>query len=315
MARVVFLGTPEYALPALERMHGLHEVVAVITQPDQPAGRGRRVMAMPPVKTWALSHGLPLYQPRSLRRDHELVGTLRALAPDVLVLAAYGQILREAMLNLAPYGCIGLHASLLPRWRGAAPVAAAILHGDTMTGVSLMLTDAGMDTGPIIAQRSIQIGRDDTTPLLTQKLAVLAADTLEDVLPDWLKGKITPRVQDEGQATYAPLLTREQGLLDWRLPAVNLERAVRALNPWPGTYTLLDGCELKVHSARAIPGEDVPDAPGTVVNLGGRIGVVTGKGVLVVDILQLEGRRSLPAPEFARGRRGFVGARLGQSDG
>ncbi|MCE5259535.1 MAG: methionyl-tRNA formyltransferase [Chloroflexi bacterium] len=311
MAKVVFLGTPEFAVPVLECLYDTHEVVAVITQPDQAAGRGRTRLIQPPVKVWAAAHQLPVIQPPSLRRDVALYAHLRALAPDVLVLAAYGQILRQNILTLAPGGCIGVHASLLPRWRGAAPIAAAILNGDEITGVTLMHTDTGMDTGAIIAQRSMPIAPDDATPSLTNKLAHCGAALLKDTLPDWLAGKIIPQPQDESQVTWAPPLTRMQGKLDFSLSSSMLERQVRALNPWPGTWTLLDGLLLKVLKASSTVETPLQGEPGTVIMYDGQVGVIAGEGMLLFDQVQPANKRAMTAIEFARGHRGFIGARLG----
>ncbi|MHB9034733.1 MAG: methionyl-tRNA formyltransferase, partial [Anaerolineae bacterium] len=246
------------------------------------------------------------------RRDSALLDALRNLKPDVLVLAAYGQILRPNVLELAPGGCIGVHASLLPRWRGAAPVAAAIWHGDKETGITLMLTDAGMDTGPIIAQRSIPIAADDTTFTLTGKLAHLGADLLIETLPDWLAGKIVPQPQDNSLATQAPPLTHEQGRLDFSLAGAALERQVRALNPWPGAWTTFGGQQLKVLQTAVVDSAASTSPPGTVVALGSQVAVVSCEGLLILLTVQLAGKRALPAEEFMRGRRDFIGTRLGE---
>src|SRR3990172_1336657 len=309
--RLVFLGTPEFALPSLERLlAGPDDVVGVFTQPDRPAGRGRAPSASP-VKRFALAHGLPVYQPERLRRA-EAIEQLRALLPDCLIVAAYGQILPQAVLDLPKHGALNLHPSLLPRHRGAAPVAGAILAGDEITGVTLMLVDAGLDTGPIIAQATLPVAPDDTTAVLTAKLALLAADLLIMSLPHWFAERLTPRPQDDAQATLTRQLTIEDRTLDWRQPASVLERRVRALQPWPEAATTWQGRLLKVLQASVLP----PQAgePGLVVALppGGPApgGGVTGEGVLGLLRVQMEGRRAMAAEEFLRGARGFVGARL-----
>jgi len=309
--RLVFLGTPEFALPSLERLlAGPDDVVGVYTQPDRPAGRGRAPSASP-VKRFALAHGLPVYQPERLRRP-EAIEQLRALLPDCLIVAAYGQILPQAVLDLPTHGALNLHPSLLPRHRGAAPVAGAILAGDEITGVTLMLVDAGLDTGPIIAQATLPVAPDDTTAALTAKLSLLAADLLTMSLPHWFVGRLTPRPQDEAQATLTRQLTVEDRPLGWRQPASVLERRVRALQPWPEAATTWQGRLLKVLQAIVLP----PRAgePGLVVALppGGPapVGVVTGEGVLGLLRVQMEGRRAMAAEEFLRGARAFVGARL-----
>ena len=309
--RLVFLGTPEFALPSLERLlAGPDDVVGVYTQPDRPAGRGRAPSASP-VKRFALAYGLPVYQPERLRRP-EAIEQLRALLPDCLIVAAYGQILPQAVLDLPKHGALNLHPSLLPRHRGAAPVAGAILAGDEITGVTLMLVDAGLDTGPIIAQATLPVAPDDTTAVLTAKLALLAADLLIMSLPHWFAERLTPRPQDDAQATLTRQLTIEDRTLDWRQPASVLERRVRALQPWPEAATTWQGRLLKVLQASVLP----PQAgePGLVVALppgeSAPVGVVTGEGVLGLLRVQMEGRRAMAAEEFLRGARGFVGARL-----
>lgn len=311
MARIIFLGTPEFAVPILEALLGQHEVVAVVTQPDRPAGRGRGRLVASPVKQVAQAHGLPVLQPVSLRRDRAAVEAMRRAAPELMVLAAFGQILRPEVLSIPQHGCIGVHASLLPRWRGAAPIAAAILHGDAETGISLMLTDAGMDTGPIIAQERLAIAPEDTTATLSAKLAQLGADLLLRTIPPWLAGEIAPRPQDEALATYAPPLAKEDGLLDWCASALQLDRRIRALTPWPGTYTFYQGAMLRVLRARPIFPWSGAEAPGTVVETSEGIGVVTGSGLLLLQEVQLAGKKALDARAFARGQREFVGSVLG----
>jgi len=309
--RLVFLGTPEFALPSLERLlAGPDDVVGVYTQPDRPAGRGRAPSASP-VKRFALAHGLPVYQPERLRRP-EAIEQLRALLPDCLIVAAYGQILPQAVLDLPKHGALNLHPSLLPRHRGAAPVAGAILAGDEITGVTLMLVDAGLDTGPIVAQATLPVAPDDTTATLTAKLALLAADLLVMSLPHWFAGRLTPSPQDQAQMTLTRQLTIEDRTLDWRQPASILERRVRALQPWPEATTTWQGRLLKVLQAIVLPhqaGEPglvvAPEPAGPVP-----VGIVTGEGVLGLLRVQMEGRRAMAAEEFLRGARGFVGARL-----
>jgi len=308
VARIVFLGTTDYSVPILEALLVEHEVIAVITQPDRPAGRGRR-LTMPPVKTRALAADIPVFQPARLSRDQETLAQLCDLAPDLFVLAAYGQILKPNVLAIPPHGTIGVHASLLPRWRGAAPVAAAILNGDPETGVTLMLTDEGMDTGPIIAQRSIPIGEKDTRESLTRKLSFLGADLLRETLPDWLAGRIRPVPQNDALATYAPPLAKDAGRLDWSLPAVQLARIVRACTPWPGAFLNWRGQRIRVIRAHpeSCPGESLP---GTVISRGKTIGVATVDGILVLEQLQPPGKRPMTAIAFVSGRPGFVGSRL-----
>lgn len=304
------MGTPAFALPTLEALVRHHHVVGVVTQPDREAGRGR-VLTPPPVKTAAHAYGLPLIQPKTLR-DPAAIAQIRAWAPDVIVVAAFGQLLRPDVLNIPPYGCLNVHASLLPKYRGAAPIAAAILAGEAVTGVTIMRIDPGLDSGPIIAQRAEPIRPDDTTGTLGERLARLGAELLIEVLPGWLAGTIQAVPQDESAATFAPRIRKEDGRLDWTRPAVELERQVRAFSPWPGTFTTLAGEVLHIRAA-ALAEAAASAAPGQVVGLpGGRIGVVTGAGVLELKEVQPAGKRVMSAADFARGRRDFIGARLGQ---
>ncbi len=296
--RVVFMGTPAFAVPILAALVERYPVVGVVTQPDRPAGRGNR-LTPPPVKVWALAHGLPVYQPERLSRP-EALAQLQAWNPDLIVVAAYGQILKPQVLNLPKYGCINVHASLLPRWRGAAPVAYAIWHGDEETGVTIMLMDEGLDTGPILSQRAVPILPEDTQESLSQRLAQVGADLLLETLPRYLAGEIQPQPQDESRATYAPMLRREQGLLDFTQPAEQLARQVRAFYPWPGTFTFWKGKRLKVLQARAV--QDVPqEAPGLPRIWQGLPAVTTGQGWLALTKVQLEGRKPVTGDAFLRG--------------
>lgn len=301
------MGTPEFAIPALEKLISEgYRPVAVYSQPDRPAGRGRK-LAPPPVKKAALAHGLPVVQPASLRDPAELE-RLSSLKPDLIVVAAFGQLLPRPVLDLPSFGCLNLHPSLLPRHRGASPIPAAILAGDEETGVSLMLLDEGLDAGPVLAQRRIPIEPEDTSETLEAKLAKLGAELLVEVLPRWLAREITPQPQDETKATYAPPLSRQDGELDWKRSAIELWRRVRAFYPWPGCYTWLGGRRLKVLQARPLPGGEGLK-PGTVLALHGDIpvGVATGEGILGLRRVQLEGKKPLSAEEFLRGRKDFIG--------
>lgn len=308
MTRVIFMGTPEFAVPSLAALvGGPATVVAVVTQPDKPSGRGQQMTASP-VKAFAVAHGLPVFQPPTLKAP-EAVARLAELQPDVIVVAAYGQILRPAVLNLPPHGCINVHASLLPRWRGAAPVQAAILAGDQVTGSTIMLMDADMDTGPILAQAALIIQPDDTGGTLTARLAQQGADLLVETLPRWLAGEVTPQPQEQSRATLCRPLRKEQGLIDWRRPAAQIAMAVRAFNPWPAAHTLWQGQLLKVLRAQALPGHG-DDAPGRTLIVDGIPAVVTGEGLLRLDEVQLAGRNAVSGRDFARGQRNFAGSRL-----
>lgn len=311
---VVFMGSPEFAVPSLEGLlKAGWQVVAVYTQPDRPAGRGRHFQP-PPVKRIALERGLQVLQPESLRPAAE-VERLRSLEPGVIIVAGFGQILRPRVLEIPPFGCINVHPSLLPRHRGASPVAGAVLAGDEETGVTLIQMDAGMDTGPIIAQARLGITAEDTTGSLTLKLAQMGAELLTQVLPDWVEGKLVPKPQEEALATYTRPLTKEEGEIDWALPAREIWRRVRAFQPWPGAYTWWQGRLLKILGASPID-EVGGGPPGLVLSspLGASLKVATGEGMLLLQRVQLEGGRPLPAADFLRGHQEVLGAVLGRQD-
>src|SRR5215212_8244917 len=253
MTKLVFMGSPNFALPSLQALNQQYEVVGVVTQPDRASGRGRALKA-PPVKLLAQELGFPVIQPEKLRQP-EAMEQLRAWNPDLIVVAAFGQILRKDVLDLPPFGCINVHASLLPRWRGAAPINAAILHGDEETGITIMKMDVGLDTGPILSQRSTPLTREDTAGSVIEKLSRLGADLLIVTLPDYLTGKIEPVPQPEEGMTYAPMLKKEEGQLDFTRPAEELERSVRAFNPWPGAFMDFNGTLLKIHRAHVAEAE------------------------------------------------------------
>jgi methionyl-tRNA formyltransferase len=306
MYRIVFMGTPQFAVPALEALAEEYRIEVVVTQPDRRSGRGRRLLS-PPVKEAALQLQVPVWQPPTLRSP-EAAAHLRKVAPEVVVVAAFGQILRPDVLVIPERGCINIHASLLPCYRGAEPIAAAILAGEDETGITIMLMDEGMDTGPILAQRAMPIAFDDTRAGLTEKLAHLGAELLLEALPRWLHGEVIPQPQDEAAVSYAPLLKKEQGELDWVQPAIVLERMVRAYAPWPGTYTQWQGKRLKVLRAQVL--SMLRGQTGTVVETAEGVAVVTGEGGLLLQELQLAGKRAMRGVDFARGQRGLIGAHL-----
>jgi methionyl-tRNA formyltransferase len=308
MARLVFMGTPRFGQRILEALIGHYDIVAVVTQADSAAGRGQR-RNVSAVKALAVAHKLPVLQPVSVR-DPGVIEQLGTLAPAAIVVAAFGQILPPSILSLAPYGCLNVHGSLLPRHRGAAPVPAAILAGDKETGITIMLMDAGMDTGPMLSQSSISIAPDDTTASLTEKLGVLGAQLLLDTLPRWMGGTIKPEKQDDSRATYTALLRREDGHIRWAGTAEGIGRQCRAFYPWPGAFTFWGRRRVKVLRARPIPTPLSCEQPGTVVQFDSELGVVTGDGVLVLEQVQLAGKRAMSIEDFARGQRSFVGAVL-----
>ncbi len=307
--RLIFAGTPEFAVPSLRLLVADgHSLAAVYTQPDRPAGRGRQPRASP-VKIQALAAGIPTRQPVSWR-DPAVQAELAALAPDLLVVAAYGLILPPAVLAIPRLGCVNVHASLLPRWRGAAPIQRAILAGDAETGVCIMRMEAGLDTGPVYARASCPIPRGTTGGELHDRLAVLGAETLRTVLPNLLLGRLTPEPQDDIRATYAPKLEKAETELDWARPALELERRVLAFNPHPVAQTQADGQSLRIWRARA-EAEPVATLPGTVLREGpAGIVVATGAGVLRLTEVQLPGGRPLPVAAFLTAHR-LAGRRLG----
>ncbi|HSN77699.1 MAG TPA: methionyl-tRNA formyltransferase [Anaerolineae bacterium] len=309
MTRIIFMGTPDFSVPTLAALvQGGYDLVAVVTQPDRPAGRGRK-LELSPVKAFALQHSLPILQLPTLKAP-EAVAELAGLRPDVIVVAAFGQILRPAVLDLPPHGCINVHASLLPRWRGAAPVQAAILAGDQVTGSTIMRMDVGMDTGPILAQAALAIQPDDSGGSLLARLAQQGADLLSETLPRWLAGQITPQPQDASLAALCRPLRKEQGLIDWTRPAAEIALAVRAFNPWPAASTAWQGQQLRVLQAEALP-DRAGEEPGRVMQIDGAIVVATGDRLLRLEQVQLAGRAAMAAVDFARGQRNFAGSRLG----
>ena len=311
MVKVVFMGTPRAAVPALRGLvaNG-YNIVAVYTQPDRPAGRGRS-LNLPPVKQVALTAGIPVYQPDTLK-DSGTITQLAAKKPDLIVTCAYGQILPQAVLDIPPQQCINIHFSLLPRHRGASPVSAAILAGDESTGVGIQLVRKKLDTGPLLISGAVPINPQDNTGSLMEKLSVVGAGLLLEGITGWLRGDITPREQDEAAATYFGQIEKSQGEIDWDLPAVDIWRRVRAYNPWPGGYTRWQGKKLNILEAEVLPVGNIA-GPGEVITIPGEsksIGVSTGDGVLIVRKIKLEGKREMTPSEFSRGQRSFVGSVL-----
>jgi len=305
------MGTPEFAVPSLEHLIlDEYQVVAVYTQPDKAAGRGLSVAASP-VKREAMKRELPVIQPVGFRED-EAVMHLASFRPDAIVVAAYGRILPQTVLDIPAYGCINIHPSLLPRFRGASPIASAILAGSEFTGVSVMLMGSGVDTGPVLGRAQIPISPQDTAGSLTAKLSLVAARLLLEVLSGWFRGELAPQPQNEAQATYCGAITREAGEIDWGLPAVDIWRRVRAFTPWPGCYTSWQGKQLRIIEARPLPVEGKAQV-GEVVAVNREklaFGIGTGDGILGIIKVQLEGKRAMPAADFLRGQRQLTGARL-----
>ena len=313
--RIVFMGTPEYAIAPLGSLLEApsSEIVGVYTQPDRPAGRGGATTP-PPVGRYSRERGLPLFQPAGLR-DAAVQHHLAALEPDILVVAAYGKILPNEVLQIPRNGCLNIHPSLLPRHRGPSPVVTAILDGDQTTGVTVMVVDEGMDSGPIVAQVTTDIGQEETADTLTHRLFLSGGDLLCSVLPQWVSGDLNSVGQDESRVTLTRKITKQDGEADWELRCEQLVRKARAFDPWPGLFTYWKGKMLKLTKIRPLP-RSADDASswavaGTVLNIqGGTPAIVTGSGLLALDELQLEGRRPVSAGEFVRGQRDFVGSVL-----
>ena len=301
--RVVFMGSPDFALPSLSALTKTYQVVGVVTQPDRGSGRGRELKA-PPVKTLAVELNIPVMQPEKMRAS-EAMDQLRAWNPDVIVVAAFGQILKNDVLEMPRYGCINVHASLLPRWRGAAPINAAILHGDEETGVTIMKMDAGLDTGPMLARKSIRIGRDDTAGSVILALSSLGADLLIEKFPEYLEGNLKPVPQPAEGSTYAPMLKKGDGLLDFTHSAVQLERRVRAMNPWPCAWFEWNGNSLKVLRV-SVSGGDKAFGNGIRFVVEGKPAVQSANGALVLEEVQPAGRKPMLGKSFLAGSRDWI---------
>jgi methionyl-tRNA formyltransferase len=302
--KIVYMGTPPFAVPPLQALITAgHEVAGVITRIDKPAGRGK-VLTPPAVKVAAEQSGVRVFQPTRVR-ERSSVAVIEAMGPDVIVVAAYGQILPREILTLPKYGCVNIHASLLPAYRGAAPINGAIINGETLTGVTIMQMDEGLDTGAILAQESIPIDPRDTTGTLTEKLSQIGSWLIVDSLSRIEAGEISPVPQDPGKATLAPLLKKEDGLIAWNMTAESIHNRVRGLSPWPGAFSFLDGAMVKVLETEVVPGSG---DPGTLISQGkDSLAVGTGKELLHIVSIQPEGKRPMTAAEFLRGHRGAVG--------
>ena len=296
--RVIFMGTPEFACPTLQKLIDRGEqVVAVVTQPDRPKGRGQRLMP-PPVKELATRHAIPVFQPVKVR-DPDVIEALRKLAPDVIVVVAFGQILPKALLEIPPLGCINVHASLLPRYRGAAPLNWCIINGETETGVTTMLMDVGLDTGPMLLKRSTAVDENENIVSLHDRMSAMGAELLSETLDRLVAGTIIPQEQDDAQSCYAPLLKKEDGRIDWYRDAGDIHNQVRGLAAWPVAYTFVDDVVLKVYRTRTADGSGLP---GTVLCADKHgIEVACLKGSLIIEELQLAGKKRLEAASFLAG--------------
>ncbi len=306
--RTVFMGTPDFALDTLRGLIEAElQMVGVYTQPDRPKGRGKK-LTPPPVKELAQEHGIPVFQPQKLR-DPAAVEELKALAPDLIVVVAYGQILPQAVLDIPQYGCINVHASLLPKYRGAAPINKVIVDGETETGVTTMLMDVGLDTGDMLVKRSLAIGPNETAGQLHDRMAPLGREAMEETLRQLCAGTLKAEKQDDSQTCYASMMKKEDGLIDWNLPAGQIHNLVRGLDPWPAAYTSLAGETLKVSQTSVETGSG--DA-GTVVSTDDTgVCIACGEGVLRIGELQLPGKRKMLAADFLRGHSLPAGTKLG----
>lgn len=306
--RIVFMGTPDFACPTLTRLIDRGEdVIAVVTQPDRPKGRGQKLVP-PPVKVIAEEHGIPVLQPLKVRVP-EVVAHIRELNPDLIVVVAFGQILPQSLLDIPRHGCINIHASLLPRYRGAAPLNWCLINGETETGITTMMMDAGLDTGDMLVKRSIPIGPDEDAQSLHDRLSLLGADTIDETLDRLMAGTLIREKQDDSFTCYAPMLKKEDGLIDWTREPRQIKNLVRGFTPWPGAYTCLDNKTLKLYKVSVA---EEAGTPGVVIEAGkDGILVACGSGSIRIKELQLEGRKRLSAAEFLAGYRLEPGSRLG----
>lgn len=301
--RIIFMGTPDFSVPTLERLIGSrHEVTAVVTQPDKPKGRGKEIQ-MTPVKELALKHQIPVYQPVRAR-DSSFVEEMRALKPDVMVVIAFGQILSEELLKVPKYGCVNIHASLLPKYRGAAPIQWAVINGDEETGITTMMMDVGMDTGDMLEKTVVRLDEKETGGSLFDRLSLLGGDLILSTLDKLENGTLKRTPQNHEEATYVKKIPKSLGDIDWTMDAAAIERLIRGLNPWPSAYTHLNGRMLKLWEAEVLaePAGDRKAEPGQVLEASGdRLTVQTGSGILRIMSLQLEGKKRMDTAAFLRG--------------
>lgn len=309
---ILYMGTPSFAVPTLEAMlEAKWNVVGVVCQPDRPAGRGQK-LTPPPVKELALAHGVPVYQPEKLRKNEDFLATLRAINPVLIVVVAYGNLLPQEVLDIPRFGCLNLHGSILPKYRGAAPIQWALIDGLTETGMTLMKMDLGMDTGDMLATATLSILPEDTSVTLAPKLANLGAQLAIEEIPRWVHGALKPQKQNDAEASMAPKLTKETGVLDFRRPARELHNLIRGVQPWPGATTTLMGQTIKVVGTQVV--EDASGEPGSLLALTPQGWLVaTGRGGLLLTHVQAPGKPPAAAADVARGWRGLeTGVRLGE---
>ena len=319
--RVVFMGTPEFAVPTLQHLvHSECSVVGVVCQPDRPSGRGKKIQ-FGPVKTFALAQNLPIVQPDKMKAP-TFLETLQSWNPDVIVVAAFGRILPQGILDLPPKGCLNVHGSLLPKYRGAAPIQWAVINGESETGVTIMVMDAGLDTGAILEQAAMPISEEDTAGDVAARMAELGGGLLVSTLKKWMAGTIEAKVQNESEATLAPILKKEDGLLDWNQSATTLANRIRGLSPWPGSYTFVEGerwgiwkAQVQEHDRNSsLPSKDSPSAPGTIIGVTKQgIQVQTGHGVLRLQDIQPANKKRMAVADYLAGHRLEIGTCLSQA--
>jgi len=312
--KIIFMGTPEFSVYSLEAIkESSHELIAVVTQPDKPKGRGKQ-MAPPPVKEWAVKHNIPVYQPVKVRGNREFIDEIKGLCPDLIVTAAYGQILPKELLVIPPLGCINVHASLLPAYRGASPIQQALINGDTRTGISIMYMDEGMDTGDVILQEELEIAADENAGSLHDRLAELGGKVLLKVLKMFEEGKPAGTPQDHDKATYCSKIDKSMGEIKWTDSAESISNLIRGLTPWPGAFTYLNGMRLKVW--KAVKWEYFTEEcrlPGAVIKADSKNGLVVacGDGALRIEELQIQGGRPMSDLDYLRGNPVEAGTLLG----
>jgi len=309
--RVAFMGTPDFAIPSLRALiEGPYDVIAVITQPDRPKGR-QGVLTPPPVKLLALQHNIPVFQPLKIK-NRDFFPVVERLNPDIIVVVAYGQIISKEILDLPPKRCINIHASLLPKYRGSAPINWALINGEKVTGVTSMIVTEGLDSGPILLKKEIPIADHDDARSLHDKLSEAGGRLLLETMSGIKSGTLTPVPQDESEATYFPMLKKSDGLIDWTKDASEIRNRIKGLMPWPGAYTYLHGEMLKIFRADVVSGQWSVVSPGTVIHVNDKgITITTGKALLLINELQIEGKRRMTAAEFIRGHKIEKGMVLG----
>jgi methionyl-tRNA formyltransferase len=307
--KIVFMGTPEFAVPVLKKLADVFNVVGVITQPDRPAGRDVASRA-PAVKTAAQKLGCPVFQPEKLKDNKEILTDLKRLAPDVIAVAAYGKILPKEIINFPAHGCLNVHPSLLPSYRGASPIQTALLNGEKETGVSIILMDLGLDTGDILAQEKTQILPYENAGALHDRLAQIGADLLVSVIPEYLNDNVILKIQDETKATFCRIITKDEGKISWLNSAQMISNKIRAFTPWPEAFCLFGDKRLIISKAHVTPEEIDERAIGEVFVRGDEVCVKTGRDYLILDEVQLAGKNKMPAKAFMNGRKDFIGALL-----